>query len=135
MKEEVLEEIKEALETTYMSKIATYCARKNIVKSNSKERYVKTALIVLIGEKTGDVYSIPAISKIGKIPTSSVQRYLNDEEFITDIFGPARYDYIKERLEKNKENGKHIGAEISRMMNVPVKDRNGKFQGSKRDRR
>ena len=82
-----------------------------------------------------DNITIEELSKIVKIPSSSIQRYLNDIHYIISIYGENSKEIlkqIKEKLSKSKEFGKSKGGTISTINNVPIRDNNGKFRGNKK---
>ena len=80
-------------------------------------------------------YTIDEVAEQTKISSSSVQRYLNDEASIREIFG-LDADYIipiiKNGLKKNKQDGLVRGGTNSSQRNVALKDELGHFKGSRR---
>ena len=70
-----------------------------------------------------------------KISSSSVQRYLNDAEYIKEIYGANSEFIIEEiqrKLQKNKEEGLSKGGTNFAKNNISTKDENGHFTGSKK---
>ena len=79
--------------------------------------------------------SINQLSRLLKIPSSTIQRDLNDVDYISAIYGVAAKEkllIIRDRLKKNKEKGTSRGGIISTTINEPVRDENGKFTGNKK---
>ena len=79
--------------------------------------------------------SITELSKIIQIPTSTIQRDLNNIEYIGLIYSKDAKEKLKqisERLKLNKANGLRIGGINSTINNIPIRDENGKFTGNKR---
>lgn len=76
--------------------------------------------------------SINELSKIINIPSSTIQRYLQDKESICNEFGFQVYNDIQIRLVKNKELGNSKGGKVSTSRHSVLKDKEGKFQGVKR---
>ena len=75
--------------------------------------------------------SMEEIAAITGIPSSSVQRYLNDKRII-ELFDKNVYDTIQALLKKNRLESRKKGGIISTTNNVPVRDDDGKFSGNKR---
>jgi hypothetical protein len=76
--------------------------------------------------------SMEEISEITEIPSSSVQRYLNDEVRIKSLLGKETYDEIVKIKEENKLKGLKKGGIISTSKNEPIRDENGHFIGNKK---
>ena len=79
--------------------------------------------------------TIREISEITGISKSSVQRYLNDEEYIKIIFGGEASFIIEEinrRLEENQIEGTKLGGTNFALNNEPIKDNLGHFKGSRK---
>ena len=82
-----------------------------------------------------DQISINELSSILKISSSTIQRDLNDVEYISSIYGANAKDklaQISKRLKQNKIVGVSIGGINSTKNNVPIRDENGKFTGNKK---
>ena len=79
--------------------------------------------------------SITELSKLTKISSSTIQRDLNDLDYIEKVYGNSSkevFEKISERLKKNKENGLSRGGVTSTTNNIPIRDENGKFTGNKK---
>ena len=79
--------------------------------------------------------SINELSKITKISSSTIQRDLNDLDYIRMVYGGRSkevFEKISERLKKNRKNGLSRGGTISTTNNIPTRDENGKFTGNKK---
>lgn len=103
----------------------------------SKEQYiekqekVKKVVIALLNEKK----TIKQMSEDFSIPKSSVQRYLNDNEFIKDIFGVESefiIEEIRRKLGENYKEGKKIGGQTYALNNQALQDESGHFIGSRK---
>lgn len=79
--------------------------------------------------------SITELSTFINISKSTIQRDLNDIEYIREIYGGEAKDILKrisDKLKKNKENGLSRGGINSTTNNEPIRDENGKFTGNKK---
>lgn len=79
--------------------------------------------------------SINELSRVTRISSSTIQRDLNDLEYIRMIYGGKSkevFEKISERLKKNRKNGLSKGGTISTTNNEPIRDENGKFTGNKK---
>lgn len=79
--------------------------------------------------------TIDELSKIIGVSSSSIQRYLNDVEYIELIYGTEAktiLEKVSEKLKKNKNDGLSKGGINSTTNNVPIRDENGKFTGNKK---
>lgn len=79
--------------------------------------------------------SINELSRKIKIPSSTIQRDLNDVDYISIIYGMNAKEkllIIRDRLKKNKEKGTSTGGINSTTINEPVRDENGKFIGNRK---
>ena len=95
-----------------------------------KEKVRKVVTTFLKGN-----YTINEVAKMTDISSSSVQRYLNDEEFISMCFGsnaPIILTDIKDRLEQNKQEGLSRGGVNSTFNNVSFRDEMGHYNGSRK---
>ena len=93
-----------------------------------KEKVYKTVTAFLSGE-----YTIDQVAAMTGYSSSAVQRYLNDEEYISLCFkNDAEFvmNEIAIKLEKNKKDGLSNGGLIYSMNNIPLKDDLGHFKGS-----
>lgn len=79
--------------------------------------------------------SINELSRKLKISSSTIQRDLNDVDYISVIYGASAKEkllVIRDRLKKNKEKGPSVGGINSTTVNEPLRDENGKFIGNKK---
>ena len=79
--------------------------------------------------------SIEEVSQATDIPSSSVQRYLNDPlvtQLCQELGFSDPHKEIQTLLQRNKENGLKKGGTNYAMNNVPTKDELGKFKGSRK---
>lgn len=79
--------------------------------------------------------SINQLSEIIHVSPSTIQRDLNDLEYIRMIYADEakeKFKQISERLKKNRKNGLSRGGINSTTNNVPIRDENGKFAGNKK---
>ena len=82
-----------------------------------------------------DKKTIKEISQETGISKSSVQRYLNDKEYIREIYGLDANFIIEEihrKLKQNKEEGISKGGTNFANNNISTKDKLGHFTGSKK---
>lgn len=79
--------------------------------------------------------TINELSKEVNIPSSSIQRYLNDVDYIAMIYGSEAKEkllLITEKLKTNKKEGLIRGGVMSTINNEPIRDKNGKFTGNRK---
>ena len=79
--------------------------------------------------------TINQLSTILELPSSTIQRDLNDFKYIQMIYGYKAKDIliqISNKLKQNKEQGLIRGGIISTTNNEPVRDANGKFIGNRK---
>lgn len=79
--------------------------------------------------------SITELATFINISKSTIQRDLNNIEYIREIYGGEAKDILKrisDKLKKNKENGLSRGGINSTTNNEPIRDENGKFTGNKK---
>ena len=79
--------------------------------------------------------SISQLSKIINVSSSTIQRDLNDVEYIHDIYKENTKDIltkISEKLKNSKKKGLSRGGINSTANNEPIRDENGKFTGNKK---
>jgi len=82
-----------------------------------------------------DDITISQLSKIINISSSTIQRDLNDVEYIHDIYKEHTKDIltkISEKLKNSKKNGLSRGGINSTTNNEPIRDENGKFTGNRK---
>ncbi len=75
--------------------------------------------------------SMEKISEVTKIPSSSVQRYLNDERVI-ELCGLDTHTYIQNKIKENKQQALQKGGKKYVENNEFTKDEVGKFTGSRK---
>lgn len=71
--------------------------------------------------------NIQEVSKITGIPTSSVQRYLNEKETILERLGNDIYEAVQEQLRLNKEEGLSRGGKVTTSRYSYLRDNSGKY--------
>ena len=103
----------------------------------SREQYDEKLKKVDIVVKSflGSKKTINEISKETGIPTSSVQRYLNDENCIKTLYkgdSDLIIESIQGALENNKSSAPYLGGRSFASNNIPTKDSLGHFTGSRR---
>lgn len=81
--------------------------------------------------------SIKEISDLTKIPTSTIQRYLNRKDLLLellndDVLCEKVFKNNQEWLKKSKEEGLKRGGENSQINNYYIKDELGRFNGNKK---
>ena len=79
--------------------------------------------------------TINELSKILNISSSTIQRDLNDVEYIHDIYEEKTKDIlteIREKLKNSKKKGLSRGGINSTTSNEPIRDENGKFTGNRK---
>lgn len=86
--------------------------------------------------------SIKEISEKTNIPTSNIQRYLNDEKLIEEALNEMKEGNYKEWLlvirkwlENSKKSGNRRGGRNSQTLHSFLKDEDGKFLGSGKNRK
>ena len=97
-----------------------------------KERRIKLVVDTFLENEN---VSIDELSQKLKISSSTIQRDLNNIEEITSIYGAIAKEkliVIRDRLKRNKQKGTSLGGTISTTLNVPIRDKNGKFTGNKK---
>ena len=72
------------------------------------------------------------IGKALNMSSSSVQRYLNDEQTIKTYLGTECFDEIQRKLLENKKEGLVRGGKNYAKNNEFTKDELGRFTGSRR---
>ena len=79
--------------------------------------------------------SISQLSKIINVSSSTIQRDLNDIEYIHDIYEEKAKEIlikISDKLKNSKKKGLSRGGINSTTNNKPIRDENGKFTGNKK---
>lgn len=89
-----------------------------------------------------DCNSIGEISEVTNIPTSTIQRYLNDKKLYEEFFLEAGmikednvdelFERIQSSLKEYKQNGLSKGGKKSQELHGYEKDENGKFRGGRK---
>lgn len=92
---------------------------------------VKDILKVISDYKKEDKFpNIENIYESTNIPTSSIQRYLNDDVLLTESgMTDEEITYIKQQLAIKKHQGQIKGGIISSTVNVSLKNEKGHFNG------
>ena len=95
-----------------------------------KEYRVKQVVVAFLKENK----TIKELSIELNIPSSTIQRDLNDIETITRVFpySDAIISEIQRKLEQNKQEGLSRGGSTFAQNNTATKDDLGHFTGSKR---
>lgn len=109
-------------------------------KEQEIEMLKKTALILSLLPITN---SIKVISEKTDIPTSTIQRYLNNEELIKEVLkitnSKDSYEELSIKIEEwvknSKKAGNRRGGKTSQSLHSFSKDEEGKFLGSGKSRR
>ena len=95
-----------------------------------KENVKKVVVTFLKGN-----YTISEVAKITGLTSSSIQRYLNNVEYICECFPSNAKEIItkiKDKLSRNKKEGLSRGGINYSKNNECTKDELGHFTGSKR---
>ena len=109
--------------------------------SEAQKREIIEKLIKVLKElETSN--SIKEISEITNIPTSNIQRYLNNETLIKEALIEMKEVNYKEWLlvirgwlENSKKSGNRRGGKNSQTLHSFSKDEDGKFLGSGKNRK
>jgi len=105
------------------------------VLSEKQEILIRKTIEILVDMFLNNNYTIKEMSQITKIPSSTIQRYLNDTERIKQIYPNSYFEIInkiKSKLEYNKLLGKIRGGTNYAANNESLKDEKGHFTGSKK---
>ena len=105
------------------------------MESNGQEVIRKNKVILVVNTFLEGDYTIEEVSKITGISSSSVQRYLNNVDYICECFPSNAKEIIskiKDKLDKNKIEGLSRGGINYSKNNECTKDELGHFTGSKR---
>ena len=103
--------------------------------SEEQQVYKKYKIKIVVDRFLKGKNTINEISKETGISSSTVQRYLNNELMIREIYGKDAEFIIEEierRLQENKIEGLSRGGQNFIKNNIPIKDVNGHFTGSKK---
>lgn len=79
--------------------------------------------------------SIDELSKKLNIPKSTIQRDLNDLEYIKMVYSGNSLQILKQisdKLKQNKKEGLSKGGVNSTNLNQPIRNNDGKFIGNKK---
>lgn len=102
----------------------------NYQEAIRKQKVIKVVEVFLSGD-----YTIAEVSKITGVSTSSIQRYLNNVEYICECFpsdAKEKIKKIKEKLSNNKIDGLSRGGKNYSQNNQYTKDELGHFTGSRK---
>ena len=100
-----------------------------------KEKIDRISMLVDIYISDNTIVSISDLSKKTGISTSTIQRDLNEVEYIQEIYGSEaseKLKIIKKKLEQSKRAGLSKGGQISVKKNEPLRNEDGKFVGNRR---
>ncbi len=79
-----------------------------------------------------DCNNLEELAQKINIPSSSIQRYLQEKQIIEEYFGEEIYDMVREKINLNKAEGLSKGGTNFVNYNIAIKDEKGKFTGSRR---
>lgn len=105
----------------------------NLLKIKKHNQYSLKKLNILMSVRLYLVENkeyINEIANILSVSSSSVQRYLNDI-IIEEELGYEIKEEIKEKLKQGKIKGNSEGGIIYSKKNIAIKDKKGRFMGSK----
>ena len=97
-----------------------------------KEKRVKLVVDTFLSY---DDITISQLSKIINVSSSTIQRDLNDVQYIHNIYEENAKDIlikISGKLKNSKEKGLSRGGINSTTNNEPIRDDNGKFTGNRK---
>lgn len=98
-----------------------------------KEAEIRTKKIMCINTFLEDnITTIKDVEEKTNIPRSTIQRYLNDEQFIKLYFTKDKVNQIKQKLIKAKKEGLSKGGRISQKNNIQLRDNLGHYKGNKK---
>ena len=100
---------------------------KESIYLEKQEKVMKT-----VREFISQDVTIEELSKQICISSSSIQRYLNDNKFIQECFGPDSpriINLIHEKLNSNVVVGRSRGGTNSTINNVSIRDNSGHYSG------
>lgn len=126
-----LMENKDEIANRYAMPLIQFFTENNIKKSSIRNKYHKVLLTVIAHSYSDYQATISEISEITNITKSSVQRFLNEKDFITTIFSDEVNENIQESLIINKQQGFSIGGQHFFANNIPLKGDDAKFIGSR----
>ncbi|MDD2203453.1 MAG: hypothetical protein PHT75_00450 [Bacilli bacterium] len=98
-------------------------------KEQIEEKRLRILLVVKVFLEKG--CSLAEVESTTGISSSSVQRYLHDEELIS-LIGVSTYETIQEKLLLNKKAALSRGGKNSALNNDIMRDDLGRFTGSKK---
>ena len=90
-------------------------------------KIVKAVAAFMVTDYKANILDLVNITGLSK---SSIQRYLNEERIIAELFDNEVAANVKQGLENNRANARIKGGLNSYRNNVVVKDSDGKFVGS-----
>jgi hypothetical protein len=121
---------KELLDRYYS--ICNEIFEKRLITTNDKDaiklrKIVKAVAAFIATDYKATILDLVTITGLSK---SSIQRYLNEEKIISELFNVEIANSVKQGLEDNKVNARIKGGLNSYRNNVAVKDSDGKFIGT-----
>lgn len=108
------------------------------------QKFEQLRKLFLILEALPSCENIGEISEKTNIPTSTIQRYLNDESKFIDLYAQESdevsklakaqltYEKVQAYLKKAKANGHSKGGKNSQLLHGYDKDEQGRFKGGRR---
>ena len=121
---------KELLDRYYS--ICNEIFEKRLITTNDKDaiklrKIVRAVAAFIATDYKATIIDLVTITGLSK---SSIQRYLNEEKIISELFNVEIANSVKQGLEDNKVNARIKGGLNSYRNNVAVKDSDGKFIGT-----
>lgn len=95
--------------------------------SRKQEIQKEKKILLVAKEFLNENMTIKDVASKTGISKSSVQRYLNEKEFLISALGINDYNKIKRLLELNKQEGLSRGGINSQLNYEQVRDENGKY--------
>lgn len=96
-----------------------------------QEKEIKIHKVIELYKKyKNEIKNIKQLSNITSIPTSTLQRYLNND--ISKYISKEEYDEIQKWLQNAKQEGLSRGGINSQLNNGYTKDEIGRFNGKKK---
>lgn len=93
-----------------------------------KRRIIKTVKTFIMNPHA----TMEQLADLTGFPKSSVQRYLNDDSMIPELFGYTVFKFIRDQVNTNKINGCKTGGLHYAQNNLAIKNTQGQFQGNDR---
>src|SRR5574344_808069 len=93
-----------------------------------KRRIIKTVKTFIMNPHA----TMEQLADLTGFPKSSVQRYLNDDSMIPELFGYTVFKFIRDQVNTNKINGCKPGGLHYAQNNLAIKNTQSQFQGNDR---